>query len=171
VTATGVCGSDLHWFSEAGIGDARVVKPLVLGHESAGVIVSGSESGQRVAIDPAIPCGQCEYCQAGNPNLCKNLVFAGSAPDDGTLREYLVWPAHCLHPLPDALTDADGAMLEPLGVAIHAVDLGHVKPGMTVGDRGSTRATWTSNSSAARTPPGNVRIIQLDSKPSSLRVW
>jgi len=133
VTATGVCGSDLHWFSEAGIGDARVVKPLVLGHESAGVIASGSESGQRVAIDPAIPCGQCEYCQEGNPNLCKNLVFAGSAPDDGTLREYLAWPTHCLHPLPDALTDADGAMLEPLGVAIHAVDLGHVRSGMTVG--------------------------------------
>lgn len=133
VTATGVCGSDLHWFSEAGIGDARLTRPLVLGHESAGVIESGAQRGQRVAIDPAIPCGECEYCREGNPNLCKNLIFAGTAPDDGTLREYLAWPTRCLHPLPDALTDVEGAMLEPLGIAIHAVDLGHVRPGMTVG--------------------------------------
>ena len=132
VTATGVCGSDLHWFSEAGIGDARLVKPLVLGHESAGVIASGAQRGQRVAIDPSIPCGQCEHCREGNPNFCERLVFAGSAPDDGLLREYIAWPTHCLHPLPDTLADADGAMLEPLGVAIHTVDLGHVRPGMTV---------------------------------------
>ncbi len=133
VKATGVCGSDLHWFCEAGIGDARVVKPLVLGHESAGVIESGAQRGQRVAIDPSVSCGKCEHCREGNPNFCEKLIFAGSAPDDGTLREYLAWPAQCLHPLPDALTDADGAMLEPLGIAIHTVDLGHVRPGMTVG--------------------------------------
>jgi L-iditol 2-dehydrogenase len=129
VTAVGVCGSDLHWFSEAGIGDARLTKPLVLGHEFAGV----TEEGRRVAVDPAIACGQCEYCQTGNPNLCIALRFAGHAENDGALREYVSWPTRCLYPLPDALTDADGALLEPLGVAIHAVDLAHIKPGMTVG--------------------------------------
>jgi len=133
VKATGICGSDLHWFHEACIGDARVVKPLVLGHESAGVIDSGAQRGQRVAIEPSIYCGKCEYCREGNPNFCEKLIFAGSVPDDGMLREYLAWPAQCLHPLPDALSDADGAMLEPLGIAIHTVDLGHVRPGMTVG--------------------------------------
>jgi L-iditol 2-dehydrogenase len=101
----------------------------VLGHEFAGV----TESGQRVAVDPAIACGQCEYCQAGNPNFCVALRFAGHAENDGALREYVTWPTRCLYPLPDSLTDADGALLEPLGVAIHAVDLAHVKPGMTVG--------------------------------------
>jgi len=129
VTAVGVCGSDLHWFSEAGIGDARLARPLVLGHEFAGV----TEDGRRVAVDPAIACGQCEYCQAGNPNFCAELRFAGHAENDGALREYIAWPTRCLYPLPDALSDADGAMLEPLGVAIHAVDLAHLKPGMTVG--------------------------------------
>ena len=129
VTAVGVCGSDLHWFSEAGIGDARLAKPLVLGHEFAGV----TEDGQRVAVDPAIACGGCEYCQAGNPNFCVELRFAGHAENDGALREYVAWPTRCLYPLPDVLSDADGAMLEPLGVALHAVDLAHIKPGMTVG--------------------------------------
>lgn len=129
VRAVGVCGSDLHWFSEAGIGDARLKYPLILGHEAAGVV----ESGKRVAVDPAIPCGKCEFCLEGNPNLCEALRFAGHGADDGALREYMAWPTRCLFPLPDSLSDADGVMLEPLGVAIHAVDLGHVKPGMTIG--------------------------------------
>jgi L-iditol 2-dehydrogenase len=129
VTAVGVCGSDLHWFSEAGIGDARLARPLVLGHEFAGV----TQDGQRVAVDPAIACGQCEYCQAGNPNFCLELRFAGHAENDGALREYIAWPTRCLYPLPDSFTDADGVLLEPLGVSIHAVDLAHIKPGMTVG--------------------------------------
>jgi L-iditol 2-dehydrogenase len=133
VTAAGVCGSDLHWLSEAGIGDAQLEEPLVLGHEFAGVIEGGERRGQRVAVDPAIPCQACELCRGGDPNLCPALRFAGHGTEDGALREYLAWPSRCLHALPDALSDAEGAMLEPLGVAIHAVDLGQVQPGMTVG--------------------------------------
>jgi L-iditol 2-dehydrogenase len=132
VTAAGICGSDLHWLAEAGIGSERLRRPLVLGHEFAGVIDSGERRGQRVAVDPAIPCGACELCQAGHPNLCTALHFAGQGTDEGALREYLAWPSRCLHPLPDAVSDADGAMLEPLGVAIHAVDLGHLHGGMSV---------------------------------------
>jgi L-iditol 2-dehydrogenase len=133
VTAVGLCGSDVHWFSEAGIGDARLTRPLVLGHEFAGVIESGKRRGERVAADPAVPCGACEFCLEGNPNLCDALRFAGHGTEDGALREYMAWPTRCLHPLPDSLTDADGAVLEPLGVAIHAVDLGHIRPGMAIG--------------------------------------
>jgi L-iditol 2-dehydrogenase len=133
VRAVGVCGSDLHWFREGGIGDARLEQPLVLGHEFAGEIATGAQAGRRVAVDPAIACGRCEFCQQGNPNFCEHLCFAGHGRDDGALREFLVWPEHLLHPLPDSLSDADGAMLEPLGVALHAVDLGKLRPGMTVG--------------------------------------
>jgi L-iditol 2-dehydrogenase len=129
VEAVGICGSDLHWFSEAGIGDAQLDHPLVLGHEFAGV----TESGERVAVDPAIPCGACEFCQHGHPNLCERMRFAGHAAQDGALREWLAWPEKQLFPLPEALTSTDGAMLEPLGVAIHAVDLAKVRPGMSVG--------------------------------------
>ncbi|HSR34447.1 MAG TPA: alcohol dehydrogenase catalytic domain-containing protein [Anaerolineae bacterium] len=133
VTAVGVCGSDLHWYSEAGIGDAKLERPLILGHEFAGVIESGQRCGQRVAVDPSVSCGNCEFCREGNPNLCSALRFAGHGVEDGALREYMVWPAKCCYPIPDTLTDAEAVMLEPLGVAIHAVDLGQVKPGMTVG--------------------------------------
>jgi L-iditol 2-dehydrogenase len=129
VKAVGICGSDLHWYAEGGIGDAQLKYPLVLGHEFAGII----DSGQRVAVDPAIPCRQCELCQRGHPNLCERVAFAGHGAQDGALREWMAWDEKNMVPIPDSLTFADGAMLEPLGVAMHAVDLAHLKPGMTVG--------------------------------------
>ena len=137
ITAVGVCGSDLHWFSEAGIGDARLDRPLVLGHEFAGVVASGRLKGRRVAVDPAVSCHRCEFCLEGNPNFCTNLRFAGHGHEDGAMQDFYSWPEECLFPLPEAMTDVEGAMLEPLGVAIHAVDLAHLRPGMTVGVFGS----------------------------------
>jgi L-iditol 2-dehydrogenase len=132
VTAVGICGSDLHWWGEAGIGDATLAAPLVLGHEAAGVIVEGPRNGERVAIDPAVPCGACRSCRDGHRNLCSRTLFAGHGRQDGALRDFMTWPSELLHPLPDALTDADGSVLEPLGVAIHALDLGHVRLGASV---------------------------------------
>ena len=133
VTTVGVCGSDVHWFREGHIGADRIETPLVLGHECAGVIESGARRGQRVAIDPAQACGRCSCCEEGNPNLCSELRFAGHAPQDGGLCGYVAWPERCLVPLPDALSDVDGALLEPLGVALYALELGAVGPGMSVG--------------------------------------
>jgi L-iditol 2-dehydrogenase len=132
VTAVGICGSDLHWYEDGGIGDAQLAVPLVVGHEFAGVIEGGPRHGERVAVDPAIPCGVCEQCLAGNRNLCPYMHFAGHSDTDGGLREYLTWPTDLLHPLPEVISDADGAMLEPLGVALHAYDLAHVAIGSTV---------------------------------------
>ena len=129
IKSVGVCGSDLHWFSEGEIGDAKLERPLVLGHEFAGE----TADGQRVAIDPAIPCGRCEFCERGHPNLCENLIFAGHGQHDGALREWMAWNEKSLFPIPDSISADDGAMLEPLGVAIHSVDLGKIKAGMTVG--------------------------------------
>jgi L-iditol 2-dehydrogenase len=133
VTAVGVCGSDLHWYADGGIGDATLERPLVLGHEFAGVIRGGPRDGQRVAVDPAVPCGACELCHAGHQNLCPTVAFAGHGGMDGALREFLAWPTELLHPLPSGVCDVDGALLEPLGVALHAVGLAHLRPGVTVG--------------------------------------
>lgn len=129
VKAVGVCGSDLHWFAGGGIGDAKLEHPLVLGHEFAGE----TESGQRIAVDPALPCGHCELCEQGDPNLCPAVMFAGHGTQDGALREWIAWDEKHLFPIPDSFTYADGAMLEPLGVALHAVNLAKIKAGMTVG--------------------------------------
>jgi L-iditol 2-dehydrogenase len=86
-----------------------------------------------VAVDPAIACRQCRYCEEGNPNLCNNLRFAGHDTVDGAMREKLCWPKSLVHVLPEEFSAVEGAMLEPLGVALHALSLGHVLPGMSVG--------------------------------------
>lgn len=127
VTAVGLCGSDRHWFDEGGIGDAVLTRPLVLGHEFVGVIADGA----RVAVAPAIPCGECAPCRAGNAHLCLHMRFAGHGSTDGALRTQLTWPAELVHALPDSLPDAEATLLEPLGVALHALDLGHVEHGTT----------------------------------------
>lgn len=133
VTAVGLCGSDRHWFVEAGIGDAVLEHPLVLGHEFVGVIASGPRAGERAALDPAVPCGRCDTCAAGLPHLCQAGRFAGHGSTDGALRTTLAWPEDLAHRLPDRIPDAEATLLEPLGVALHALDLGHVRAGSRVG--------------------------------------
>jgi L-iditol 2-dehydrogenase len=134
VTAVGVCGSDLHTYVDGRIGESVVAAPLVLGHEFGGVVEAvGPEAydgnfaplqvGTRVAVDPAQPCGRCEMCEQGHPNLCHRLHFCGLYPDGGSLCEYIVMPAHCCFPVPPTIDDAGAALLEPLGIALHAVDL------------------------------------------------
>jgi L-iditol 2-dehydrogenase len=133
VTAVGICGSDSHWYSEGGIGGTFLTEPLVLGHEFTAVVESGSLRGQRVAVDPAIPCNQCARCLEGNPNLCPKVRFAGTHGVDGALTEYMAWPVKNLLPIADSLTDAEGTLLEPLGVALNAMDLGLPPVGSSVG--------------------------------------
>lgn len=132
VEAVGLCGSDLHWFEEGGVGDARVVNPVVPGHEMAGTALTGPHAGRLVAIDPAIPCERCPLCRQGHRNLCPHVAFSGHSTLDGSLRELMAWPDHLLHPLPEGLSAADGALLEPLGVALHTWDLTHARVGASV---------------------------------------
>jgi L-iditol 2-dehydrogenase len=129
VLAVGLCGSDRHWYLEGEIGDATLSRPLVLGHEFTGVIDSGARSGERVAVDPAIPCNRCELCARGQQHLCPGIRFAGHGSTDGALRTLMAWPEHLLHPIPDAVPDTEATLLEPLGVALHALDLGKVRAG------------------------------------------
>ena len=134
VQATGICGSDLHTYLDARIGDTQLEAPLIIGHEFAGIIeqgVPGLAAGTRVAVDPAQPCHRCDLCERGHPNLCRRLHFCGLYPDDGSLAEFIRVPATSCFPVPDAIDAAGAALLEPLGVALHATDLAKIR----VGDR------------------------------------
>ena len=131
VTAVGLCGSDRHWLVEGEIGDASLERPLVLGHELCGIVASGDGTGRRIALDPALPCEHCPTCHAGRQHLCPHQRFAGHGTTDGGLRSLLTWPEHLTVELPSTISDAEGALLEPLGVALHALDLGQVRPGTT----------------------------------------
>jgi L-iditol 2-dehydrogenase len=132
ITSVGLCGSDLHWFTEGGIGDAVLGERLVLGHEMAGVVVSGPLAGRTVGLDPALPCEECRECAAGLEHLCTRMKFAGHGANDGGLRELMAWPDRRLHVLPDGYDPAAGSLLEPLGVAVHSADLAHLRFGWTV---------------------------------------
>lgn len=138
VRALGVCGSDVHYYLDGRIGDDIAPVPFTLGHEFAGEIVAlgpeaeGPPIGSRVAVDPAIPCGSCEACRDGNANCCPDVRFPASPPVQGALCEFYAHPSHLCVPLPDALAFEEGAMLEPLGVAIHAVALTKIRSGATV---------------------------------------
>lgn len=138
VTAVGICGSDLHSYKDARIGDVALEGPLILGHEFAGVVEAAGpdgldgngrplQAGTRVAVDPAQPCWRCEMCEQGHPNLCLRLHFCGSYPDHGSLCQWMHMPAHSCFPIPDSIDDAGAALLEPLGIAIHAVDLARIR--------------------------------------------
>ncbi|MCP5521350.1 MAG: alcohol dehydrogenase catalytic domain-containing protein [Verrucomicrobiales bacterium] len=140
VATTGICGSDLHSYLDARIGDTPVQAPLILGHEFSGrVELVGPNSsdghfeplqpGIRVAVDPAQPCGRCEFCEQGHPNLCRRLHFCGNYPDGGSFCEWMHMPARSCFALPNSLDDEQGALLEPLGVAVHAVDLAKPRVG------------------------------------------
>jgi L-iditol 2-dehydrogenase len=138
VAAVGICGSDHHYYNEGAIGGATVSSGMIMGHEFSGWVaelgegVHGLTVGQLVAVDPAIPCGHCESCTHGHPNLCPEVLFCGSPNHVGSMADYITMPAENCFPLPDGMTPVEGAMLEPLGVAIHAVDLAHLEVGQTV---------------------------------------
>lgn len=131
VAAGGICGSDLHYYLHGGFGAVRVKNPMVLGHELAGTVVeTGSDVvgivvGQRVAVNPSLPCGICENCRRGLRNHCTDMRFFGSAMRnphiDGGFRDILVCKARQVVAIPDNLSFGEAAMAEPLAVCLHAV--------------------------------------------------
>ncbi|RCH91640.1 hypothetical protein CU098_005684 [Rhizopus stolonifer] len=135
IRATGICGSDVHYWTHGRIGHFVVEKPMVLGHESAGIIVSVADDvqslkvGDRVALEPGVPCRVCEMCKKGVYNLCPDMVFAATPPYDGTLCDYYRHAADFCYKLPDSVSLEEGALIEPLSVGIHSARRGGVKLG------------------------------------------
>lgn len=128
VGGVGVCGSDLHYYLEGGISSQTIAKPFIPGHEFAGYVMEdrpdlGLHEGELVAVDPATPCGHCEWCRRGEINLCPNTVFMGAPPYPGAMAERIAVEPHQIVKVPPNFTINEAMMLEPLGVAIHAMDL------------------------------------------------
>ncbi|WP_442907671.1 NAD(P)-dependent alcohol dehydrogenase [Kineococcus sp. G2] len=137
VASVGVCGSDVHYYREGRIGGFVVEQPLVLGHEVSGQVVAVGRGvpearvGERVAIDPQVPCRRCRACKSGRMNLCPNMRFYATPPVDGTFCDYVTAPADMAHEVPDTMSDDAAALLEPFSVGLWAAH----KAGTTPGDR------------------------------------
>ncbi|KAI9164083.1 putative sorbitol dehydrogenase protein [Paramyrothecium foliicola] len=138
VLRTGICGSDQHYYNHFRNGDILIREPMALGHESSGVVeaigpdVEGFQPGDRVALEVGLPCDKCDLCRAGRYNICSGMRFRSSAKAfphfQGTLQGRVNHPARWCHKLPDTVSLEEGALLEPLSVAIHAVRRARVKP-------------------------------------------
>lgn len=125
IRQTGICGSDVHYYAHGSIGSFVLRAPMVLGHESAGVVaavgpgVSTLRVGDRVALEPGVPCRTCARCKAGRYNLCPEMAFAATPPVDGTLCKYWRLPEDFCYRLPEHVSLEEGALVEPLSVAVH----------------------------------------------------
>lgn len=134
VYCIGVCGSDVHYYEHGRIGRYVVEKPIILGHELAGEVIEiGSavqniQVGDRVAVEPGVTCGRCEYCKSGRYNLCPDVVFMATPPVDGAWAQYVTIRSDFLFKLPDEISYEQGALLEPLSVGIHAMNRAKVTP-------------------------------------------
>ncbi|WP_318183134.1 alcohol dehydrogenase catalytic domain-containing protein [Janibacter melonis] len=126
IAAVGVCGSDTHYLLHGRIGPHVVREPLVLGHEASGRVVAVGEGvdparvGERVSLEPGVPCGTCPTCRSGRYNLCPQMVFHATPPVDGSMQQHVAIHASMAHPVPDEVSDVAAAMLEPLSVGIWA---------------------------------------------------
>lgn len=127
VRATGICGSDVHYWQHGGIGKFILEQPMVLGHESAGEVVEVGKDvedlkiGDCVAMEPGVQCRHCHYCKTGFYNLCSEMKFAATPPVDGTLAKYYILPSDFCYKLPPSMSLEEGALMEPLSVAVHVV--------------------------------------------------
>lgn len=127
IKETGLCGSDLHYYKYGKVGDHIVTEPHILGHESSGIVVetgaavTNLKKGDRVSIEPGLPCLHCEHCLSGRYNLCESVKFLGVPPFQGTFREFVAHRADFTHKLPDNLDFTMGALVEPLSVGYHTI--------------------------------------------------
>jgi L-iditol 2-dehydrogenase len=138
VNSVGICGSDVHYLTHGAIGDFVVKAPMLLGHESSGTVtklgvgVTHLKVGDRVAVEPGVPCRHCDFCKRGRYNLCADVKFLATPPYDGNLARYHVHAADFCYKLPDNVSFEEGALLEPLSVGVHACRRASISIGQSV---------------------------------------
>ncbi|MGB7568455.1 MAG: alcohol dehydrogenase catalytic domain-containing protein [Chitinivibrionales bacterium] len=137
IKAVGICASDLHYYTDGRIGNQICAFPQVLGHECSGTIaqtVRGSSfhEGDRVAVEPGLPCGKCEHCKSGHFNLCPDVKFLGMPGMPGAFQEFLALDEKQITGIPDSVSFDEAALLEPMGVACHANVLARIQKNETI---------------------------------------
>jgi L-iditol 2-dehydrogenase len=144
ISRVGVCGSDVHYYTTGRIGSQVVDYPFAVGHECAGVVEAVGEGvthvavGDRVAIEPAMPCFECDQCKADRTHTCRKLRFLGCPGQaEGSLSEYIVMPQHCCFKLQDETTLEQGVLSEPLAIGVYACELAGDLKGKRIGILGS----------------------------------
>lgn len=134
----GICGSDVKYWQQGKIGNFILTKPMILGHETSAIVlevgelVKNLQPGDKVAVEVGLPCSSCSLCRTGKYNLCNQMAFAATPPYDGTLTRYFNHPADFCFKLPEAVSLEEGALLEPLAVAVHACQRAPIKLGDVV---------------------------------------
>jgi L-iditol 2-dehydrogenase len=137
IALVGVCGSDVHYYEHGRVGTRVVRSPHVLGHEASGRVVALGEGatthavGDRVALEPGVPCGRCRECRTGRYNLCRDVAFLGAPPTDGAFTRFVALHEDFAFALPAGVSDAAGALIEPLAVGVWACR----RAAVTAGDR------------------------------------
>lgn len=173
IRSVGVCGSDVHYYEHGRIGEFVVRAPLVLGHEASGVVVGRGphahrhRAGQRVALEPGVPCGRCRQCRGGRYNLCPEVRFFATPPVDGALARYVAIHEDFAHPVPDRLSDDAAALIEPLSVAIWANRKAGTAPGGRVLVTGAGPIGILAARVARAAGAGWVGIVEIN--PDRLR--
>ncbi|WP_404456463.1 NAD(P)-dependent alcohol dehydrogenase [Virgibacillus necropolis] len=170
VMAVGICGSDIHYYEHGKIGRYVVEKPIILGHECAGVVaqvgkkVSKFKIGDRVAIEPGITCGRCSYCKEGRYNLCPEVEFLATPPVDGAFVQYISHREDFLFPIPDNLSFEESALNEPFSVGIHACKRVNLQPGSTVAIMGMGPVGLTAIAAAKAFGASTIIVTDLEEK-------
>lgn len=168
----GICGADLDMWHSGRYGIFNVEYPKIIGHEAAGVVVETGKGvdklkpGDKVALEPGVPCGKCEPCIKGRYNLCAEVVFKGAPPVEGCNQQYVIHPAQWCFKIPDKMSTRDGALLEPLAVGMHVVNQGGVQMCDVVVINGAGPIGLCALSICKA--KGSTRIISIDN--SSVRL-
>jgi len=171
---TGICGSDVHYYHHGACGMFKLQGPIVLGHECSGVIaqvgskVTNLKPGDRVALEPGIPCRYCDQCRTGNYNLCPGVQFLATPPYDGSLAQFILHDSDYCFKLPDHVSFEEGALLEPLSVGVYACERGNIRSGQTVLVQGAGPIGLVSLLAAKAC--GATRVIIADIKEDRLEV-
>lgn len=166
IEAVGVCGSDLHAYTEGTVGSMPNVYPMLLGHEPAGHIVktgagvTGLAVGDRGALEPALYCYHCEYCLSGHHNVCANIKFLSNPNHPGFFRELVNLPVSNFRPMPAGMSFGEAALAEPLAIGLHSLGLASIRPGETVAVIGAGPIGLLTIAALRATQAGRVWVVE-----------